>query len=111
MVFRDGRLSGRDTIISYDGTYTVDGDFFSATISTRRHTAGHESLLGSDEVELALTGFSKGKFARCSGPVVGVPEMVVEITLIPVRPEEARPPIIYTAADFHLERLPEIKAR
>ena len=109
VLFKEGKLSGRDSIISYEGSYSVDGDFFIATLSTRRHTAGHESLVGADDVKLTLAGFSRRDFAWCSGPVIGVPGMTVDVTLIPVKPEAVRPPIVYTPDDFHIERLPQIK--
>jgi len=48
---RDGRISGGDTVISYGGTYEVDGDRFVATLTTRRHAAGQPSVFGIDEVD------------------------------------------------------------
>ena len=111
VLFKDGKISGSDNIISYSGSYAVDGDRFTVTLVTRRHTAGHESLVGADEVELTLKGISKGDFACCSGPVAGSPEMMVDVTLIPVRPDEVKAPIAYSAEDFHLERLPQNKTR
>ena len=103
---RTVRYQGSDSIISYSGSYAVDGDRFTVTLMTRRHAAGQESLVGDDEVQLTFEGISKGHFGRGSGSVHGS-GMKVDVTLIPVRPEEVKAPIAYTAEDFHPERLPQ----
>jgi hypothetical protein len=110
VLFKDGKVSGSDSIISYSGSYAVDGDRFTVTLMTRRHAAGQESLVGDDEVQLTFEGISKGHFGRGSGSVHGT-GMKVDVTLIPVRPEEVKAPIAYTAEDFHPERLPQVKTR
>jgi hypothetical protein len=105
--FRDGELSGSDSIISYAGSYTVDGHRFAAKLRTRRHTAGHDSLLGADEAELTLEGVSHGRVAMCSGCFDGSLEIVLEVTLIRVQAEEPKKPFAYRPEDFHPERLPK----
>jgi hypothetical protein len=96
--FADGRIWGGDSIISYSGTYEVDGDRWTATVLTRRHSAGHATVFGAgiDEVELKLEGTSNGKIARCSGTATAAPGMAFEATLIlredqPPAPEAAPP--------------------
>jgi hypothetical protein len=111
VLFKDGKISGSDSIISYAGSYEKHGDRFTATLTTRRHTAGHESLVGTDEVRLTLSGISKGDFACCSGSVDGSAGMKVDVTLILVRSDEVKEPIVYRAEDFRPERLPQIKLR
>lgn len=111
VLLKDGEISGSDSIISYSGTYSVAGDAFTVRVVTRRHTKGHDSLVGGDEVELTLQGISKGDFACCSGLVDGTSDVKVDVTLIPVRPEDVKAPIVRTAGDFHPERLPQIRAR
>lgn len=77
----NGRISGGDTVIAYDGTYELDGDQFIATLTTRRHAAGQPSVFGIDDVELTLTGTSKGTIATCSGAVPEVPGRAFEVIL------------------------------
>jgi hypothetical protein len=111
VLFKDGKISGSDSIINYAGSYEVDGDLFTVTMTTRRHTAGHESLVGADEVELTLSGISKGDFACCSGLVDGSADMKVDVTLIPIQPDEVKEPVVYAAEDLRPERLPQLKSR
>ena len=109
--FKDGELSGSDSILGYAGSYTVDGCRFAAKLRTWRHTAGHDSLLGADEVELTLEGISHGEIAMCSGCFDGSAEIVVDVTLIRVRDEEPTRQPAYRPEDFHPERLPKGKIR
>lgn len=46
--FQDGRISGGDSIMSYSGSYDVAGDWFTATVVTKRHTEGHATVFGID---------------------------------------------------------------
>ena len=105
-----GKFSGSDSTIAYCGNYVEDGDRFTAVLRTTRHTAGPQTLVGADDVEITLHGSSKGEFAYCSGSIAGSPEMTLDITLIPMRPAEIRTPI-YKAEDFHPEKLPQIRKR
>jgi hypothetical protein len=41
--FANGKIWGGDSIISYSGSYEVDGDRWTATVLTRRHSAGHDT--------------------------------------------------------------------
>jgi hypothetical protein len=108
---RDGRISGGDAFISYGGTYKVDGSRFTATLVTRRHTAGQPSVFGIDDVEIELAGIASGNLASCSGEVTQVPGMLFEVTLIPAR-EEDRPRVRKLDPNaFHPGKLPRHKAR
>lgn len=98
-----GKISGGDTVIAYGGTYQVHGDQFVATLTTRRHAAGQPSVFGLDEVELRLTGTSRGTFATCSGTVDEVPAMVFEAILIL---SQDPPPRMPTA--FNTDKLPRL---
>jgi hypothetical protein len=82
--FADGNIWGGDSIISYSGTYQVDGDRFTATVMTRRHSIGHDTVFGAgiDEIELRLEGTSNGKIANCTGTAPQAPGMTFEATLI-----------------------------
>ncbi len=107
----NGRISGGDTVITYGGSYEVDGNRFMATLTTKRHAAGQPSVFGIDEVELKLTGRLKGTIATCSGTVDEVPGMVFEATLIlsqgPGPPTETR----RMPTAFDADRLPRLPRR
>jgi hypothetical protein len=107
----DGDLSGSDSILSYAGSYTVDGNRFAGRLRTRRHTAGQDSLLGEDDMELSLEGVSHGQVAMCSGGFAGSSEIVLEVTLIQVQAEEPKKPLAYRPEDFRPERLPKGNVR
>lgn len=81
----NGEITGGDSVLSYSGRYQVDEDRFTATLFTRRHSAGHASLFGVDEVELTLEGQSKGMTASCSGIAAQAPELPFQATLIRVQ--------------------------
>lgn len=52
VLLKDGKISGGDTVITYGGTYQVDGSRFTAVLTTYRHKAGQPSVFGIDEVEI-----------------------------------------------------------
>jgi hypothetical protein len=78
----DGRLSGGDTTMTYSGSYVQDGDSFTATIATRRHSAGQAGILGLDEVEIDLEGTSRTTTAGCAGKIRQQPEVPFEVVLV-----------------------------
>lgn len=92
----NGKLSGRDSFFSYSGSYEIDGDRFTATLTTRRHTDGPTTVFGVDEVEVELTGTIKGTIAWCCGMSEQAPGLPFEATLFlsqeaPPVPEVKRP--------------------
>jgi hypothetical protein len=109
--FRDGEFSGADSVLSYAGTYAVDGPRFTGTVRTWRHAPGQQGLLGMDEAELTLEGVSHGKVAMCSGCFDGTSEIVLEVTLIRVQAEEPKEPLPFRPEDFRPERLPKGNVR
>jgi hypothetical protein len=78
----DGIISGRDTVISYRGSYVQTGDTFTATIATRRHSAGQDAIFGIDEVDIELVGTSKTTTAACTGKVLQRPGVAFEVVLV-----------------------------
>lgn len=50
----DGKIWGGDSIMSYSGTCEVDGDRFSAIVTLKRHTEGHATVFGADDITLSL---------------------------------------------------------
>ena len=107
----DGRIWGGDSIITYDGSYGVDGDRFTATVRTRRHAAGHSTVFGIDEVELKLVGISNGKIATCSGTVEELPGMAFEATLILSQDQPPAPDVGQPARRFDPDKLPKLSQR
>jgi hypothetical protein len=103
----NGEISGGDSVLSYSGRYQIDEDRFTATLFTTRHTAGHASLFGVDEVELKLEGQSKGMTASCSGIAAQAPELPFQATLIRVQSpaltsQIVKPRFATSLADFRL---------
>src|SRR6202048_1170425 len=80
----DGKVTGRDTVLAYTGSYVVDGDKFTAFIATERHTPGHPSAfgIGLDDVNLTLTGKSTPTTASCTGAAKQAPGLTFDATLI-----------------------------
>jgi hypothetical protein len=111
VLLKDGRLSGHDTIIRYDGTYVVEGKRFTVTVSTCRWAAGHESLLGNDDVEITLSGTAKPELVTCSGSLGESPETKIQVILLPVRDDPQKPEMTPKPEDYRPERLPKSKRR
>ena len=78
----DGEVRGGDSISSYIGTYTQEGDNFSAAIAVRRHTQGPPSVFGIDNVDLTLSGKSTLTTASCTGTAKQAPSTTLQATLI-----------------------------
>jgi hypothetical protein len=103
----DGRLWGRDSIMLYDGSYETEGDRFTAILRTKRHTAGHDTVFGTDEMEVKLEGTTLGKTAQYVATTEAAPGMVMEGTLIPCQAPSAMP-APPPAAKFDARRLPKL---
>ncbi len=110
----DGKIWGRDAVMTYSGSCSIDGDRFTAVVTTKRHTEGQITVFGSDEeLVLQLEGTSTGRFASYHGTAEGFPGVLLEGTLIlndpsPDKPSPAAEP---TAPKFDPDRLPKITAR
>jgi hypothetical protein len=85
----EGNIWGHDSIMSYSGTCEVDGDRFTAIVTLKRHTEGHATVFGADDLTLKLEGSCPGKVARYVGTAEQVPGVLLEGTLI--LSEEAPP--------------------
>jgi len=89
----DGKVTGGDTVLAYAGSYTEDGDVFTALIATRRHTPGQPSVFGIDNVDLTLTGNSSAATtASCNGTAKQLPGMTFEAVLIRITDQPQAPP-------------------
>jgi hypothetical protein len=94
-------VTGGDTVLAYTGSYIVDGDEFTASIVTERHTLGQPSVFGIDDVNLTLTGKSTPTTASCTGTAKQALDLAFEATLVrmeeqlralPLAPKPARSP-------------------
>ncbi len=63
-VFDGGKLRGGDSIMHYSGTYSQDGDKFSAKVVTGRHSqhAGHEFRVWQRPCEHHPSRHNAGRF-------------------------------------------------
>jgi hypothetical protein len=93
----DGKIWGRDGVMTYDGTCEIHGDRFTASITTKRHIEGQPTVFGNDqELKLELEGKCAGKTATYVGTTEQFPGIVLEGTLIrseqqPLAAEPNRP--------------------
>ncbi|WP_315742236.1 MULTISPECIES: hypothetical protein [unclassified Bradyrhizobium] len=106
-----GRISGRDSILTYAGSYETDGERFTAVIRTKRHTPGHRTVFGVDDLTLRLTGHCKDTLAVCTGAADEVPGMPFEATLLRSQGEEPEPRREWAPVKFDPDRLPKPPSR
>jgi hypothetical protein len=80
----DGKLSGRDTVMTYTGHWRTDGELFEATLSTSRHSPGEPTAFGGiDNLDIVLTGRSNGGVAAsCKGIAKQALGLTLEATLV-----------------------------
>jgi hypothetical protein len=82
----DGKVTGGDGGLTYTGSYVVDGDKFTASIATERHTPGQPTVfgIGIDVINLTLTGTFTPTTASCTGTAEQAPGLAFEATLVPI---------------------------
>jgi hypothetical protein len=73
VVFNNGKITGGDTVLGYTGTYFQNGDTFTASVATRRHSPGQPSVFDIDNVDLSVTGKSALTTASCTGTAKQAP--------------------------------------
>jgi hypothetical protein len=103
----NGKISGGDSIFSYVGSYEVDGDRFTAALTTRRHAAGPPTVFGIDEVEVRLTGKINGMMASCRGTAQQAPGVTFEATLFLGQDTSPEPARKRAALNFDAGKLPK----
>jgi hypothetical protein len=106
-----GSITGGDSILTYSGCYDVEDDRLTAVIRTSRHTAGHPTIFGIDELTLRLTGKCGDRLIACTGRADEVTEMLFEATLMLSQPDDRKPPREPSPDDYHPERLPTLPPR
>lgn len=77
----NGKLRGGDSAILYAGSYSTNGDDFTAQVKTSRHLTGMPSVFGLDKVNITLKGKSSGNEARCIGTAPEAPGVSLQATL------------------------------
>ena len=87
VVLKDGKLTGGDTVLAYTGTYIQNGDRFSASVTTRRHTQGQPSVFDIDNVDLTVTGKSTPTTASCTGTAKQAPGLAFEAIFVRIADE------------------------
>lgn len=79
----NGKLHGGSSAFAYVGSYTQNGQSFTGTVSSLRHTrdSEHPSVFGLDEVRISFNGTVKGGFAICDGTATEFPSLTFKAVL------------------------------
>ena len=88
----DGKVTGGDTVFAYSGSYFQNGDKFSASVTTRRHTQGQPSVFDIDNVDLTVTGKSTPTTASCTGTAKQAPGLAFEAIFVRIADEPSSAP-------------------
>jgi hypothetical protein len=107
----DGKIWGRDSIMTYSGSCEVDGDRFTAIVTLKRHTEGHATVFGADDLTLRLEGTCPGKIARYVGTAEQVPGVLLEGTLILNEQEPPAREVKEPAPKFDPAKFPKLPKR
>ena len=108
----DGQIWGRDSLMTYHGSCQVDGDRFTATVSTKRHTEGRATVFGVyDELTLNIVGTCPGKIATYTATAGQAPGVVLEGTLILTEKPVATPERTAQVPAFNPDKLPKLPKR
>jgi hypothetical protein len=108
----EGRIWGRDGVMTYDGSCEVDGSRFTAKVITRRHTEGLPTVFGDDhELELKLVGTCAGRIATYTGTAEQFPGVLLEGALILSQEQPAAPETNKPIPKFDPAKLPKLPKR
>jgi hypothetical protein len=108
----DGKIWGRDSVMTYDGSCEVDGDRFTAVVMTKRHTEGQPTVFGDDhELELKLVGTCAGRIATYIGTAEQFPGVLLEGTLILCEQQPRAPEANEPVPKFDPDKLPKLPKR
>ena len=83
VVLEGGKLLGGDSMMYYVGTYSQDGNKFSAEIATNRHShsQGMQPVFGQDRVNITLQGVTQGDSAQMTGTAAETPGVSFQASL------------------------------
>ncbi|KWV49900.1 hypothetical protein AS156_15365 [Bradyrhizobium macuxiense] len=107
----DGKIWGRDSIMSYSGSCEVDGDRFTAIVTLKRHTEGHATVFGVDDLTLRLEGTCPANIGTYVGTADQMPGVLLEGTLILSDGVSPTPGPTAPLPPFNLSRLPKLPKR
>ncbi|MFL6809427.1 MAG: hypothetical protein ACJ8FD_10525 [Bradyrhizobium canariense] len=108
----DGQIWGCDSLMTYHGSCKVDGDRFTATVSTKRHTDGRATVFGvDDELTLDIEGNCPGKVATYTATAAQAPEMILQGTLILTEQQAPAPERPRQIPPFNPDKLPKLPKR
>ncbi|WP_407123092.1 hypothetical protein [Bradyrhizobium sp. STM 3561] len=108
----DGQIWGRDSLMTYHGVCKVDGDRFTATVSTKRHTDGRATVFGvEDELTLDIEGYCPGKIASYTATALQVPGMILHGTLILTEQQPPARERTEPVPAFNPRKLPKLPKR
>jgi hypothetical protein len=97
--------------MTYSGSCEVDGDRFTAIVSLKRHTEGHATVFGADDLTLRLEGTCAGKIATYVGTAERVPGVLLEGTLIFSEQQPPAPKANEPIPTFDPAKLPKLPKR
>ncbi|MGF6426070.1 MULTISPECIES: hypothetical protein [Bradyrhizobium] len=103
----DGKIWGRDSIMSYSGSCEVDGDRFTAIVTLKRHTEGHATVFGADDLTLRLEGACPGNIGTYVGTADQIPGVPLEGRLIFSEEQPPAPEPTDPIPPFNPDRLPK----
>jgi hypothetical protein len=81
---KDGTLEGGDAAVYYRGTYSIDGQKFTARIKTGTHNRapGGINVMGQDSVTLSLEGtFDSNSNASAQGTAPEAPGVTITVKM------------------------------
>jgi hypothetical protein len=108
----DGKIWGRDSIMTYSGSCTIDGDRFTATLVAQRYAEGHPTVFGTDsDLHLKLNGTCADGIATYVGTSEQFPGVLLEGTLIFNQQQPDRPSSNDPIPRFDPRRLPNLPKR
>lgn len=108
----DGQIWGRDSLMTYHGSCKVDGDRFTATVSTKRHTEGRVTVFGVyDELTLDIEGTCPDKIATYTATAGQAGGVVLQGTLILTEQPPAAPERPGQVPAFDPAKLPKLPKR
>lgn len=108
----DGQIWGRDSLMTYHGSCKVDGDRFTATVLTKRHTEGRITVFGVyDELTLDIEGTCPGKIATYTATAGQARGVVLQGTLILTEQPAAAPERTGQVPAFNPGKLPKLPKR
>ncbi|SFI45523.1 hypothetical protein [Bradyrhizobium sp. Gha] len=108
----DGQISGRDSLMTYHGSCKIDGDRFTATVSTKRHTDGRVTVFGVyDELTLEIEGTCPDKIATYTATAGQARGVVLQGTLILTEQPGPATERIEQLPAFNPDKLPKLPKR